>query len=122
MGGDAQIGQDAVHLRVAVVTDEVVHEPEIVVHQDKPFVSRGLRQGVGIFVEGNQPSLGTEPLQNGPAVATAPEGGVNVDPFGFEKERLDALLEKYGDVVSGHVVLPDLSENFLGKGDERSAF
>ncbi len=63
--------------------------------------ARRLGLGLWVPVQGDEPPLGAEPLQDPAAVAAAPEGAVQVDPVGTHRQGLDRLLQQHRAVGRG---------------------
>ena len=51
-----------------------------------------------ITIEGDQPALRPKTREHCPAVTAAPEGAVDVDAVGTDRERVDCLGEQDADV------------------------
>ena len=119
VGGNSQIRQDSVHGRVAVITDKIVHETKVVVHDSQATVLGGVGQGFFVFVENDQPAFRSQAAQDLPTVAAAAQCRVHIDAVRADGKRCDALLEQDRRVVSRHRrFLQPLTENFLGQGCE----
>ena len=67
----------------AVITQEGGEVTEIAADEDEPrIVGRGVGLGVGILIEGEESTLSVQPAEDGTAMPTAPERGVDIDAGG----------------------------------------
>ena len=54
MGGDAKVGQYAVHFPEPVQPQETVEKPEVVRHERKPLISRSISRRIFILIKAKQ--------------------------------------------------------------------
>src|ERR1700730_13325544 len=53
-----------------------------------------------IAVEGDEPAMRPQRVENAQGVSAAPEGSVNVDTVGFDRQRGHGVLEQDRDVIA----------------------
>ena len=68
-------------------------DAETRVAQARRPLAAGLNR-LRIAIHRHQPALPAQPRQNRRAVAAPPEGAVDIDPVGTNRQRLDCLVEK----------------------------
>ncbi|MNG08406.1 hypothetical protein D3C84_917610 [compost metagenome] len=56
-----------------------------------------------IFIESEQPTIGTELTEDQPAVPAAPERAIQIAAIRAYGESLDGFVKQYGDVVKAAI-------------------
>src|SRR5690606_7840493 len=107
--GDSQIQQHAADGPTqALLGDRLAHLGEAALDDGEARVLGGQcltgGDGLGILVEAEQTALRAEMVEDAPTVSTAPEGAVQVAAARTHVQRLDGLLQQYGDMAkrAGH--------------------
>ena len=99
VGRNAEVSEDTVDGCDPDIVEEIGDEAEIVPYERKAGIVGDIGEGIGILVEGDETAIGTEAVENLPAVATTTESDIDIGPVGANVEGIDRLVEKDWDVV-----------------------